>query len=498
MNLIHFVAPMTAMGDSEDKRSFQFWIEQAAPLFSCYFGHSFWTQLLPQIGLVRPAVKHMLLVTSSVVENTALEGAPLDENQVYQSHYTKAIQATCSSPQVENVLLACLLFACCDFMRGSYESGLRHIRSGLSIIDEWYHSIQNSDLKASPSARLIINAIGPIFVSYVDKSPTYGFGDITVDTCACAGFLAPSLELPYIAPFNHIHGAHHALDGIAHYVARLMDWRKKSWTPAPPQKIQMLLDTWRITIDRFEANLTKAKKDAHAMILSYLRVYHTMFGVMIRASTGNSEAMYEKFDEEFKWIVDRYDDFANLWAEDDTLKFSSGTWANLDYHFGFIPPLFFTATKCRDPKTRMAALNHLGSLRVEEQNWTSCAAYVIAKKMIQIETNLSIINDRTGLRDERDLIRPIEAYITDKRMTQAGLDYAVHPFLKEEEPLTQHETIDLSECLALSSSSARWPLARILRIGGYQGGGIIPTPTNCHCHFHFQSSGTMLLYRPRT
>ncbi|KAK7982434.1 hypothetical protein LTR80_001217 [Exophiala xenobiotica] len=443
------------MGDANDKRSLQFWVEQAAPIFSCYFGHSFWTQLLPQIGFVRPAIKHMLLATSSVVETAALHGVPLDQNMSYQSHYTKAIQATCSSPQVENVLMACLLFACCDFMKGSVGTGLHHIRSGLSIIDEWYSSIQQPEVKASDTARLIINAIGPIFISYIDKSPTYGFGDITLDKCSCATMILPSPELPYIAPFHHIHGAHHSLDGVAHHVARMSDWKQKAWTVSPPAQIQMLLDTWRMTLDRFESTLSLAKRGLYAVALPFLRIHHTMLSVMLRAATSKSESTYNQFDEEFQWVVDRYDDFAVLWARDETHKSFDGALGDLDYHLGLIPPLFLTATKCRDPAIRMAALKHLGSLRVEENNWTSCTAYVIARKIIQTETKMSIINNRVGLKDERDLIRPMEAYITDKRMTQAGLDYAIFPFDKES-PIVMHETIDLLDCASLSSPSVRW------------------------------------------
>ncbi|KAJ9497214.1 hypothetical protein H2202_007371 [Exophiala xenobiotica] len=397
----------------------------------------------------------MLLATSSVVETAALHGVPLDQNMSYQSHYTKAIQATCSSPQVENVLMACLLFACCDFMKGSVGTGLHHIRSGLSIIDEWYSSIQQPEVKASDTARLIINAIGPIFISYIDKSPTYGFGDITLDKCSCATMILPSPELPYIAPFHHIHGAHHSLDGVAHHVARMSDWKQKAWTVSPPAQIQMLLDTWRMTLDRFESTLSLAKRGLYAVALPFLRVHHTMLSVMLRAATSKSESTYNQFDEEFQWVVDRYDDFAVLWARDETHKSFDGALGDLDYHLGLIPPLFLTATKCRDPAIRMAALKHLGSLRVEENNWTSCTAYVIARKIIQTETKMSIINNRVGLKDERDLIRPMEAYITDKRMTQAGLDYAIFPFDKES-PIVMHETIDLLDCASLSSPSVRW------------------------------------------
>ncbi|KAK5021430.1 hypothetical protein LTS07_011040 [Exophiala sideris] len=459
---------MAPIGDANDKRSFQFWVEQAAPIFSCYFGHTFWTQLLPKIGFVQPAVKHLLIATSNVVEYAALDGVPLDHNAAYQSHYTKAIQATCSSPQVENVLMACLLFACCEFMKGSAAGGLHHIRSGINIIEEWYSSLSNPEVAVSQTARLIVPAVAPIFMSYLDKSPTYGMGDVTVKKSTRIAIIAPNPELPHIAPFPHILGAHHALDGTAHHIARLMDWRRAEHTPSPQQKIQHLLDTWRMNFDQYVQSLTPAKKERYAVAVPLLHVYHTMFSIMFRASSSKSEAIYDQFLKEFMCIVCTYTDFAVLWTGNFPPKFSSGDPGSLDYHMGLIPPLFFTATKCRHPATRMAALNQLGSLRVEENNWTSCTAYMIARKIIQIENKMAIISDRVAHKDERDLIRPVEASITDKRKTQATLSYAVFPYGDDTEPLL-HETVDLLDCTSLlSSSKVQWvricmPLSHLMQ-----------------------------------
>lgn len=349
--------------------------------------------------------------------------------------------------------MACLLFACCEFMKGAITAGLHHVRAGISIIEEWYSSLENPEVKVSETTRLVVGAVAPIFMSYLDKSPTYGMGDVTVKRPARAAIMCPSPELPFITAFAHIQLAFHALDGTAHYIARLSDWKRIEIVPAPQQKIQHLLDTWRMTFDHFVGTMTPAKKERYAVAVPLLRVYHTMFNVMLRAASSESDGIYDQFLGEFKWIVERYDDFTAFWTENGPLEFSPEGLASLDYSMGFIPPLFFTATKCRDPATRMAALNHLGALRLEESNWTSCTAYMIARKIIQIENTLSIINDRVGLKDERDLIRPVEASITDKRKTQATVSYAVFPYRRDTDSLL-HETVDLLDCTSLSASSS--------------------------------------------
>ncbi|KAH0832440.1 hypothetical protein FOPE_01113 [Fonsecaea pedrosoi] len=490
MAIFQFISPLTPIGDSEDRRSFQFWVEQAAPIFSSYFGHSFWAELLPKIGVAQPAVKHMLLATSSVVEASALAGVPLEKNSVYQTHYTKAIQATCSSPQIESVLMACLLFACCEFMKGSVLPGLRHIQAGLNIIDEWVKSTRTSDFQLSSGAKLIIQAIAPIFLAYIDKAPTYGMADLPINECACTTLINSSAELPWVDHFTIIHRAHHALDGIGHHIARMMDYRRSQWRPSPPDQVEMLLESWRRHFETFESSRNDAQRQRYGLALQLLRVHYTMLLVMLRVSSSKQESVYEQYTEEFKWIVDKYDAFAETWARDESTKFFSGL-GNLEYHMGYIPPLFLTATKCRDPGTRLAALKHLNGLRVVENNWTSCTAYLIARKIIKIENTRSINNKRAGLKDERDLIRPVEAFITDKRSTQAGLNYLAFPY--DSSPTLQ-DTLDLQSCPF--GPSAQWPLCRIIRIGGFQGGGVRPLSTGCNCGI--VPSKDALIFRPKT
>lgn len=41
LNIVtHVISPLRVLGDDADKRSFQHWVEQGAPLYSCYFGMS--------------------------------------------------------------------------------------------------------------------------------------------------------------------------------------------------------------------------------------------------------------------------------------------------------------------------------------------------------------------------------------------------------------------------------------------------------------------------
>jgi hypothetical protein len=411
-------------------------------LIDDFQGHSFWTELLPQLGIGKPAIRHLLLATSSLVETAGFEGIPLDENQVYQTHYSKALREACQSPQIENVLLACLLFACCEFMKGSVPGGLRHVKAGLNIIDEWVKSTTTTDFELSATASMIIQTIGPIFLAYIDKAPTYGMGSVPTNECAVTTLIRGNAELPTVEHFYEIHRAHHALDGIAHHIARLADYRTPLWQPSPPETIKSMLDTWLVHFDKFESSLMSTRRQRFAVALQLLRVHHRMLSIMVNTASSRYEKVYEQFTEDFRWIVSQYENFAETWAKNESLKYFSSP-GNIAYHMGFIAPVFFTATKCRDPSIRSGALKQLGSLRVAENNWTSCTAYVIARQMIKIENTRAVNNQRVGSKDERDLIRPVEAFVSDKYNSQAEIDYLAYPY--DLSPMMR-DSIDLLTC----------------------------------------------------
>jgi len=410
-------------------------------------GHSFWTVLLPQIGLTQPAVKHMVIATASLVESAEYEGVTLADNMTYQTNYNKAIQLItgpyCGSLRIECVLMACLLFACCEFMLGQAEKGMIHIQAGLKIINEWCLSTFQRGIKTSNEAHLIIRSIAPIFACYIDKAPTYGVHNVT--GWETLSLVAPTYELPYVKHgFTTIHQAQHGLDGIAHHVAKMVDWKHAAWAISTVDELHTLLNDWNSCFHRFETSLSEARRSRLALSLDLLRLNFTALSILLRGSACNDASGYTNSAADFKWITDKYDQFLNLWrgSGEAACRHEPG---GLELHFGFIPPLFVTATKCRDLATRMAALKHLRALRTIEGNWNSCAAYTIARKIMMIESRKSSVAGQSILASDQGYVRAVEANLLPPSRYHAALNYAVFPCPGKELSLMQ-ETIDLSAC----------------------------------------------------
>ncbi|RVX73733.1 hypothetical protein B0A52_02623 [Exophiala mesophila] len=490
------LSPLSALGDSDDQRSFQYWIEKGAPLFSCYFGYYFWTYTLPKLSIAEPAVTNLLLATASLCETSFIAKMPIHANAVWRKHYTAALQGTLNNPRCDAVLLACLLFACCEIARGNITSALHHVESGIAIINEWSASHANKSSKTTKESDFVIRAIAPMFIGYIHKAPTYGMHPLSLRPTEVTYRLVAEEELPAFGQLDALYTAHHSLTGIAHQVARLLDQDFKPHVPVSAARIQDLLNCWQASFEMFEKNMLRNRRQCDPMYLRLLRVNYTMLTIMFKASQTLDEAVYADFEREFRYIVAKCDE---LRLSRELEQQRSTDQDNLEYHSGYIPPLFFTATKCRVPGVRLAALRQLRNLRVLENNWTSCTAYHLACKIISIETNRAIVLGRTRATESGHvsyygspvLLRPIEAFVIDETSKQAVLTFTfpsdeLCSGLSQSEDsspatvsTTFQEMVDFDDCTLAAYN--RWPLGRILRIGGYQGGAVKPLPTYCEC-----------------
>ncbi len=366
--------------DETDRRSFDFYVDQTAPILSAYFGYSFWSRTLPQASFHEPVIKDMVLATSSLIESNELRLSLLEDNLVYQANYKRAIRRMTSekAPSTEYILMACLLLACCDFCLGEFQTGMQHIMSGVSILDEWYRSrYLNSDV-AAPEANLILTELAPLFASIVLKIPTYGLSLGLHPGMILK--LVPSRELTHVPKtFSNIHQARHVLDGIAHHVIKLMEPQAdllEQGSCLPQMKDSLL--RYDIALSSFERSLSKMKRDLLAMWLSLLRAHQRVLTITAKVFPffHGSPAVYEPFQSEFEAVLKEYSQFIMARPRNSMLSQSAMHCDSnrLQWHLGFIPPLAFVATKCPKPQTALEAIRELRLLKVQERSWDSCTA----------------------------------------------------------------------------------------------------------------------------
>ena len=244
-------------------------------------------------------------------------------------------------------------------------------------------------------------------------------------------------------------------------------------TLAFAETVLALLYKYRIAMDNFRSQAAAHTKARYDRMLKLLQI-HNLLLVMMFNSWWPSNDHHHNSCEDSRWILDLYDEFeyrcrshfCNTILSDSSLMF----------HSGYIPPLFLIATSTTDPATRTRALEHLQRLHVQESIWTSCAAYKVAKILRAI--------DERGVRLRllfEDHSRAISCLCSSDQQrlekTLASIQFAC---ARCREHTVQYETLLMDISDLKCASRVRWPLDRIVRVGGFQG-GVASLPSNCQC-----------------
>ena len=107
----------------------------------------------------------------------------------------------------------------------------------------------------------------------------------------------------------------------------------------------------------------------------HLRMHLATIRIMFETIGSDDDLDYDKYRKEFLFILV---ESKKLLDEEEEASSSRNT-SNLRTTHGMIPPLFFTATRCRDLTIRKQAVDLLHSTARAERGWTSCMATSLAR-----------------------------------------------------------------------------------------------------------------------
>lgn len=154
-------------GNTEEKRGFDFFLQNTAAELSGYYDSAFWKRLILAASAQKPSLRHTVIALGALHEDFLRKGlVPLtssageQESQFALNQYAKAMGAlrrSLSSGKEEplTALMSCVLFVCFDSLRGWFESAMVHLQSGLKILRDMRRS--------SAENHIIEDIVGPIF-----------------------------------------------------------------------------------------------------------------------------------------------------------------------------------------------------------------------------------------------------------------------------------------------------------------------------------------------
>jgi hypothetical protein len=147
---------------SKELRAVEFYFQKAAPLLSGYFHARFWKEAVQEISLTEPAVRYATISLSTLIETDCYGGdpsSPIPDSQrnFALEMYNQAIQHLVvkmkDTDSIRVPLMTCAIFICIDCLRRNTTGALKHIESGMKMLESWrerhkdagrQHSIQDT------------------------------------------------------------------------------------------------------------------------------------------------------------------------------------------------------------------------------------------------------------------------------------------------------------------------------------------------------------------
>ncbi|KAK5023471.1 hypothetical protein LTS07_009346 [Exophiala sideris] len=388
-----------------------------------FISASFWNAVVFQACLSEPAVLHAALTLSCVhksaigcidehPESTCFTGEVpeypndnLDDQETFLlQQYLKAIGhlspllSKRDRSSVRTALIACVLFVCLEFLRGHFQTAQAHLQNGLKVLAER----PAGDLTGANSSNLslqasresiddhIVEALYRLHVQVELFNSTYQHPCLVLQEPCPASFLSR---------FDTVRDASKAMDGLMNRVVCLSQQAFQQETSQEPpsqhpfalsncqRRINAELRRW---LDVFEAsaNVLRKEADVKPFVCELLRGYHTM--AIIMAGTclrGHDETIFDSYTERFAAIVDEFSSHRDMRPAMVTSQ-PAGRRLNMTrsvIDIGWIPPLYYTALKCRVHKVRLQAVRLLESTSHREGIWDSRIVACVCRKVMELE-----------------------------------------------------------------------------------------------------------------
>ncbi|KAF1938693.1 hypothetical protein EJ02DRAFT_17603 [Clathrospora elynae] len=416
--------PPTKAISHEELRYLQLYRIRVVHTTSGWFGSQFWYSIVLPAASSEPAILHAAIALSAAHRcNFGQEHAPDVRERFILQQYSKAIGSLqplmrhYDRASISVVLIACQLFAFLEYIRGKHSLAGIHLRNGLSLIkgiSTDNTSSQHGVVLGFPSRiRVLDKAIVQSFANVHMLAGLFGHSLQGVDV-----FLQ-SIETDMPDPtFSNPQAAKESLVRLLHRIVLISQrFREKGvgdeddWSALSVAKEQInnLLATWYETYLRTVPEI-ETRTAAHRRALdvslplafgtqtpstklpilreptSYklLLMYHAMATIMCKSLGSHFESRYEAYTNEFISILEHAVDLFHKYALALAIP------GNINLHhsiaeFGFIPPLYYTAIKCRVHRIRLHAIMLLRQIPIKEVTWDSSLTANIAQKVVELE-----------------------------------------------------------------------------------------------------------------
>lgn len=372
------------------------------------FGSHFWKSLVLQLSQSEPAVLHASLALTSAYERFVQDQGQPDVSSVSPSglfslrQYNHAIRALVSNSSLETALslriaiVSCVLFVCLEILRGDVNAMHAHFAAGIKLLRQLQHleerlPTSKSVIMVKDDPDAFDDHLVEIFARLNMQFLMLGHGPQVKETFSPAFEYGIRLHMPRY--FCSVRQARQSVNPILlstlHFV---METEQLSFAsnvhPMSPSEemlakrraLQADLSEW---IAGYESSINSYLASIswnESLGLMTLRVYAEMSTILLDTCFSTRETAYDPHLPRFKWIIERYREFHKSLQ---TQHCTAPPYFTIDP--SLFPPLYFTALKCRDWRTRHEALSFLGQYHHMEGPWTGPMLAIVAGHAVRLE-----------------------------------------------------------------------------------------------------------------
>jgi Fungal specific transcription factor domain/Fungal Zn(2)-Cys(6) binuclear cluster domain len=429
----------TSVVSIEELNCLEWFIRRTAIKLPGAFPSAFWSTLVVQASSNEPAVLHAALALASAHKIDipygnlrARQETVINEfEQFTLIQYSKAINhlqphfSDKSKSSIRVALITCLLFVCLEFIRGHYKTGKTHLRNGLKLLQDIQSNSTaidtTGDLVLDPPQDYVDTWIIETFFRLYMQVELFGQGSrdlyriLPTFDSNLPNVIFQSINQARLHLYRLIHQIFHlteishqqmAFQGIA-YPYGLIDAQKC---------IQADLSAWlrcyKESESRLRPKMTLLDEFCHDILHAYYKMTMIMTDTCLSSA---SESIYDSYTSDFVSILNRSID---LWKKAPStvlsyIPYRQDGMAHSLADMNWIPPVYYTAVKCRNHRVRLQAIKLLMSTSHKEGIWDSSLAACIAQEVMDIEESdfykYTVINNNFPLSsppDEQDLLLP--------------------------------------------------------------------------------------------
>jgi len=381
-------------------------------------------------------------------------------------HFNKSIHTFAKQVHtlsIEARLSCCFVFTALTIYLYRVGASPTHIGAAYRFLRDYEQQVELGNVLAEPALN---GTLVPILKRLFIDAAT--FSDALINAGSITPYEDWMYELLDIPPvFLTIEAAYETLSNLLKYAIALLLGHI-----IPNSKPHLYLLS---SLESFEAALRDSKLDAYdaynlprdlvGFYCKDLMMHHRVARILCKCTPETAEHSFSAYTADFQYVLREVSALIH--------KEPLDTWRAT---FGWMPPLFLIATRCRVMKIRREALRLLHGLQRVERGWTSCIAHALARFVVNEEEAPETADPTsTSLTYVRLLSAKFEP---DKALVLVTYEKQIDQ--KRVGVITKEVDLQSPANSLVGASGIRLP-HYVLQASGYSGTTMLTPQIACHC-----------------